>query len=235
MKGAGVALAVLFAAAAAGHPASSREQLDAEHARSQATAARIENEWPLVGPSAVTRYVRKLGERLSRTAGPAVFPWSFTVIRDRAPKAFAIGGGRIYVSDGTIGECQTEAELAAMLAHEMAHELAEHFRPDSASRQPNVVVGSIVQELDPAKELEADRLSIRILSAAGYDPHAALRMALRVQSQSYGALPHSDHRSRIKALTELLGVARTGGSIDSEEFQTLKRQYAVGQEERIGK
>jgi predicted Zn-dependent protease len=216
-----------------------------ERKRSQAIAARIEREWPLVDVGPVPAFIQQLGQRLARAAGSTSSPWRFTVMRDRSANAFAIGGGRIYISEGTILACHDEAELAAVVAHEMGHQLAGHFRlermPQAQDLRGNllallglagtdttdVAIGSLQQEIDPAKEREADRLSLRILVAAGYDPRASLRIAQRILGQPpEGRLRHLDNATRISALAQLLAEIPPGGRTDSQEFRRLQQQIA---------
>jgi predicted Zn-dependent protease len=196
-------------------------------------------EWPVAPAGPVTRFIRSVGERLARAAGPAPFPWRFTVIRNRAANAFSIGGGRIYVNEGTPFACDDEAELAAILSHEMGHELAGHFREASPTSPPTGwfdalfgppsaasttrTIGSVHQSLDPVREREADRISVEILERAGYDPHAALRIALRLAPAGRPA-----GAERLRALRELLRGVPTTGLRSSEEFRQLKREVPPG-------
>ena len=230
----------------ADRPAFPRDEIAEERQRARVAASRIELEWPLAPTGPVTRFIRALGVRLARAAGPSPFPWRFTVIRDRSANAFSIGAGRIYVNEGTPFVCRNEAELAAILAHEMGHELAGHFRSaghgDSGwpwldhlfgaprSRESDLAIGSIEQRVDPQKEREADRISISILARAGYDPHAALSVA---DLLSGGSGPHASHlggTERIRALEELLAAIPVGGRLDGEEFRHLRRETAPGTE-----
>lgn len=204
---------------------------DAEARRARATADRIEAEWPLAGSGPIATYIRKLGARLGDKAGPTPYPWRFVVVRDRAANAFAIGGGRIYVNEGVVTFCANEAEVAAILAHEMAHQQAGHFRDPGASTgrdeaNPKIDLGAVTQELDPAKEIEADRRALQILGAAGYDPHAALSLALRQQA-SVGAAAQLRDQGRIDALRAALAAVPAGGQVDSEAFRTLRDKLAA--------
>lgn len=204
---------------------------DAEARRARATAARIEAQWPLAGSGPVATYVRKLGAKLGAHAGPTPYAWRFVVVRNRAANAFAIGGGRIYVNDGVILGCANEAEVAAILAHEMGHQQAGHFRAAAASTgrdaaNPRVELGGVTQELDAAKEREADRIALRILADAGYDPRAALTLALRQEAHdASGAGPRDE--SRIASLrTELASLPATG-ELDSEAYRALRKRLAA--------
>jgi beta-barrel assembly-enhancing protease len=197
---------------------------DGEIARARATAATIEAEWPLRGADEMTAFVRDLGDRLARHDAAASQRWTFVVVRNHAANAFAVGDGRIYVTDGAIDACVTEAELAAMIAHEMGHQLANHFCAADASSGQRRRIGGVVQHIDPEKELEADRVAVQVLIAAGYDPRAALTLAIRVaQAQPVGARPDE---VRIQALRQLLESAPARGRTDSDEFRRLKRTDA---------
>lgn len=201
------------------------DDVEREAARARATAARIELEWPIAPAGPVTRFVRSLGSRLGRAADPSPFPWRFTVVRDRSANALSIGGGRIYVNEGTVFVCRNEAELAAILAHEMAHELAGHFRkpPRSGGRS---TIGSIRAVIDPEKEMEADRISVSILARAGYDPRAALSAAELLEGSRGG----DDGNERIAELSEIVAALPSDGRIDSAEFRRLRQDAGAGSE-----
>jgi len=218
--------------------------LTEEDERARVTAQTIAREWPVAPTGPVTRFVRAIGERLAHGAPPSPFPWSFTVIRNRAANAFSIGGGRIYVNEGTPFFCEDEAELAAILAHEMGHELAGHFRGAyandasggwlgavlGAQRSTGTArqIGSVHQQLDPAREREADRISIEILESAGYDPHAALRIAERLARTAPSSRPAAARR--LQALEKLLEGVPATGMRDTEAFRRLKQDTEPGTE-----
>lgn len=215
----------------ASHAGAASAADDAEARRARATASRIESTWPLAGPGPVATYVRALGDRLAEHAGASPYRWRFIVVRDRAANAFAIGAGRIYVNDGVILGCENEAEVAAILAHEMAHQQAGHFRSSAASTgrdeaNPRVELGAVTQELDPEKEREADRRALQILAAAGYDPHAALTLALRQQALHATGAQTFD-AARIEALRAALAAYPAGGKLDGDAYRTLRARLAA--------
>jgi len=205
---------------------------DGEARRARATANRIERDWPLLGSGPTASYVRKLGAALGAKAGPTPYPWRFVVVRDRSANAYAIGGGRIYVNEGVVAVCENEAEVAAILAHEMGHQLAGHFRDGGAAAANDgagerVELGGVTQHIDVAKEIEADRLALRILADAGYDPHAALTLALREDASAGGALQLRDPR-RLESLRAELATMPPGGRLDGEAFRVLKKKQVRG-------
>lgn len=222
--------AVLFACACA---AQAYGPCQSEQSRSRETARRIDREWPQ-RPSndELSRYIQSLGERLGRTSltGRSI-PWRFTVLRDRSPYAFSIGSGLIYIADGALGFARNESELAAILAHEIGHQLAGHFcEPDpprhgrydsSAVRRDQV--GTLVQVIDPRKELEADQYAVDILRDAGLDPRAMLEVAKRLPAHSGSGLGRPKNE-RVFALQNRLRHFRLLGSgvQDSYEFRRLR-------------
>jgi hypothetical protein len=76
------------------------------------------------------------------------------------------------------------------------------------------------QAIDPARELTADRLSLPILEAAGYDPQAALDIAQR------SACEGPDLRRRTDELAMLLRDVPRGGALDLDRraFDAARRQ-----------
>nr|MBS0019332.1 M48 family metallopeptidase [Gammaproteobacteria bacterium] len=217
------------------HGQSSLAYAPSESERSQLAAARIESEWAFLEPGRVVNYVRAVGRRLAQAAanlsGPPDYPWRFKVVRDRAVTAFAIGGGRIYVSDGALASCDNDAEFAALLAHEMGHQIEGHFRdipalPRRSDGRSHLPMGSLSLAVNPAHELAADAISIELLSAAGYAPHAALRVAHRALEQSEAQDPHRWNERRIAALERLLVAVSPRRSLPSPAFSAAKRSLA---------
>lgn len=212
-------------------PDGDRRMSEQQHA--MVTATTIEREWPLMAPGTVTGYAERLGKELAAAAravyGPPDFAWSFRVLRDHAITAFAVGGGRIYVSDGALRASKDESEFAAILAHEMGHQIAGHFSPRfrhdrRTAYSSHLPIGpSATMAVDPAMERQADRNSIRILSEAGMDPHGALRMARRVLPQLVARQREAWIR-RLWGLSELLQHVPRAHLASSEAFHEAKRQ-----------
>jgi beta-barrel assembly-enhancing protease len=206
----------------------------------QAMRQRIEREWPLRSSGdPLTRYLQRLAERLAQgIAGGNRFDWSVMVARNLAANAFSIGNGTMVVTEGVFSLADNESEIAAVLAHEMGHELSGHFCASASSGSDDWFgvfssrsvrrqgVGSLVQELDPAKEIQADRVGVAILRATGYEPGAMLNVARRLHVDGSAA---SAGESRILALEQILGGQPSAAPRDSAEFHTIKRMVAQQQ------
>jgi predicted Zn-dependent protease len=230
----GLALALaLGAASAGGLVVSSAEAAGCpgERERARRLAARLQEQWPLRSNDAVTALVEQVGRRVAQASPRLPYPWRFTVVRHRGANAFSIGEGRIYVHDGTVRLAQSESELAAVIAHEMAHQLRGHFCPttggETSTRGPQErqQVGEVYQRINPAREIEADETALEMLWIAGYDPHAALRMARRVRHQKNGSPGHY-LVDRIQVLQSLLAGVPSREVVDSPEFRRVKQELA---------
>jgi predicted Zn-dependent protease len=153
-------------------------------------------------------YLQQVGERLAAAAGDPRWRFSFQIVDQEEPNAFAIPGGGIYVSRGLLILTEREDELAGVLAHEIAHVTQRH----SARQQrksilpgllslPGRVVGGVVSEdlgalinapvdvvggawlsrYSRSQESEADRIGIRTAAQAGYDPTALADILVRLE------------------------------------------------------
>jgi predicted Zn-dependent protease len=80
----------------------------------------------LVDDAGLQRYVQGLGARLAADAERPHLPWSFNVIDDPTPNAFAFPGGYIFITRGLMGLMGNEAELVSVLGHEIGHVTARH-------------------------------------------------------------------------------------------------------------
>lgn len=80
-------------------------------------------------------------------------------------------GERVVISAGLVARCATDADLALVISHELAHNLLHHSDEPIATGDPQSMVmrllGSDAAGMT-AKEEDADRLAVRMASAA-YD------------------------------------------------------------------
>jgi predicted Zn-dependent protease len=153
--------------------------------------------------------VERVGEKLARESLAAKSPYkfSFHVLADpRTVNAFALPGGPIFITEGLLRHLETEAEVAAVLGHEIGHVIARHSSERLAKQQltqgllnalvlgsgdyttaqiGQVAGGMINMKYGRDDELESDRLGLRIMAEAGYDPRAMIRV-MEVLAQASG-------------------------------------------------
>lgn len=80
----------------------------------------------LVEDAALQQYVATIGQRMAASSERPNLPWSFGVVDDPTPNAFALPGGPIFLTRGMMNLMSTEAQLATVLGHEIAHVTARH-------------------------------------------------------------------------------------------------------------
>lgn len=71
-------------------------------------------------------YVHRIGVAMASQSERPNLPWTFRVVDDPTPNAFALPGGYIFVTRGLLSLMQSEAELATVLGHEIGHVTAKH-------------------------------------------------------------------------------------------------------------
>jgi len=140
-------------------------------------AEQVARQVGVLNEGTASEYVCQIGARLVRHAPPTSFSYSFAVLDDVAPNAFALPGGYIYLSRGLLALVNSEDELANVLAHEISHAVLRH----AAARQAmsdwlgpfslGFVRVAQLASYSREQENEADRGGQEIAAAAGYDPH----------------------------------------------------------------
>jgi predicted Zn-dependent protease len=137
-------------------------------------AKQVEAAIGLVEHAALRAYVQAVGARLARNAPGFRYDYEFEIADQGAPNAFALPGGRVYVSRGALALTASEDELANVLGHEIAHVASRH-----AAAQQQVAGGGLMQALQfqslaaYSRDLErsADRLGQGLAAVSGYDPN----------------------------------------------------------------
>lgn len=122
---------LLLTAACATNPVTGQRQLaliseaqELEIGRS--AAAEVQATLGLVDDAELQAYVQRIGAELARTSHRPALPWTFGVVDDPTPNAFALPGGYIFITRGLMSLMNSEAELASVLGHEIGHVTARH-------------------------------------------------------------------------------------------------------------
>ncbi len=105
-------------------------------------------------------------------------------------------GTYVKLTSGVAEYAADEGELAAVIAHEMAHNILGHqAKLDATGRgRANIL----------ATEIEADKLSIRLLAGAGFDPLVAARFWARFGKKTGAGIFATGTHLRTKARVTLL-------------------------------
>lgn len=200
--------------------------------------------------------------------GEPIDGYTFFVVHESQINAFAAPGGYIGMYTGLIAEAEREAQLAGVLAHEIAHVSQRHIARSIADQQQGapatlaqIVAGILIGTVNPqagqatimtgiagqaqrqlnftrAVEHEADRIGIRLLADAGYDPAGMAEFFEILMRQEMGAIdaapeylrthPLSSNRVA-EARSRARGLERDGMRADSLDFQIMRaRLRALG-------
>ena len=167
------------------------------------------------------------------------FQWEVSLIDEpRQVNAFCLPGGKIAVYTGILPVAKSEAGLAVVMGHEMAHATLRHGSErilqqqstntiltgvnfstmDMDYGQRRMIMGAlgagaqfgVLLPFSRDHESEADKVGLRYMAAAGYDPREAVPFWQRMGRASNGSQPpqfastHPSHETRIKRLKEEL-------------------------------
>lgn len=225
-------------------------------------------------PEAVA-YVNLLGETLVRKGiSFSPFKFRFYITKDKTFNAFSVPGGYIFLNTGLFDFLESEDELAGIMAHEMSHNLARHVakRIESIKRmqiattaatlaaiflgggEVGQIVGITGTALAQTKllaysrmdEEEADRMGFEILTKAGFNPEAMVRIFQKLSRESPFSIELNyrylfthplppERMNYLQNLSEKFIPYRKGDtyalSNDSVYFKRLKKRILAYEEE----
>jgi len=180
--------------------------IEKEIALGKQAAEEVSRQSKLVQDPIITEFVNRTGQNLVRNSD-AKLPFTFRVVEDEVPNAFALPGGFIFVNTGLLKLASEEDELAGAMAHEIAHVAARHMTCQMTKQQLvgiGATAGSILLggglagiaarqgmgtaaqvgflKLSRGAETEADYLGTQYMYAAGYDPNGAISIFEKMES-----------------------------------------------------
>jgi predicted Zn-dependent protease len=156
--------------------------------------------------------------------------WEVELFEHPAANAFAMPGGKIGVFTGIFEVAEDQDALAAVLGHEVAHVIGRHALKRARKQLRNqLLVGvaagaigggrgtanalSLGAELglglpyDRKQEAEADTVGLELMSKAGFDPRASIRLWKNMADKNRAAPPQflSTHPSNDARLDGMIG------------------------------
>ena len=184
--------------------------------------------------AAQNQRVRTVGGRIVAAANlNNRMTWEYAVFQDDTPNAFTLPNGKIGVTTGLLNLVENDDQLAAVIGHEVGHVVARH----AAERYSQTALTStglqvaqgvagdygqavgalggvgaqlgVLLPFSRTHELEADRLGVDYMAAAGYDPREALDLWRIMAQQRQGSTPefastHPSDQTRIAQLEQYL-------------------------------
>ena len=170
-------------------------------AMSQQAWSELKRSTPVSGDRAVADRLTRIGQSVAKAAGADDLDWEFVVFDSPEINAFVLPGGKVGFFQGLIDLAQADAEIAAVMGHEVGHVVARHAAERMSQQMAAqlgvqamtlLLAGEFGQHADEvagvlgmglvygvilpysrSHELEADRLGVRLMAEAGFDPRGA--------------------------------------------------------------
>lgn len=202
----------------------------------------------------VQQYVTAIGNRLLAQLPPELkrdLPWEFQTLDSGVINAFALPGGKTFITRALMERMDSEAALAGVIGHEIGHVIAEHIGEQMArARNMQIGLGVIGAASDSqwvgvlggaggklyllkfgrGQELEADRLGMEYMVKAGYDP-AGLMTVMNVLKKAGGGggkmemlSTHPDPDRRLEQAKELIGTTYSHTQ-NNADYKLGKAEY----------
>jgi predicted Zn-dependent protease len=175
----------------------------------------IERALPVYRNPAYQSRLIRVGTRLTYVADRKDVDYTFHIIDKDELNAFATFGGYIYIYKGAMDKAADDDELAAILAHEIGHVSARHLAKaveksrafglwfglldyfvlrkqkhrEDIYRVADIGYDLIQRGYTRQDEFEADRLSVRYMHRAGFDPLGAIRVLNKLKKEDVSRFP----------------------------------------------
>jgi predicted Zn-dependent protease len=179
---------------------SEADAITVEHEVGQDLAREIRRQLGLDRDPQIEQMLNEIGHCLAACVANKSRRFSFESVEGAEPNAFALPGGFVFVTKSLVELCgRNQNELAFILGHEMGHVIRGHAMNRiisnsaiaAASRAAPIrgvlsgwlrKVGVQFLESTYSQELEseADKLGVRLVAAAGYDPQAGVQLLSRL-------------------------------------------------------
>lgn len=186
--------------------------------------------------------LRRVGQRIAAAANKPDYKWEFTLIQGKEVNAFALPGGKVVFWEGMMPVAQDDNGVAVVMGHEVAHALARHGAERMTQTMGAQALGELlslgVGKVNPGlqedflkvyglgatvgvllpwgrtQESEADRIGLRLMAKAGYDPGSAIAFWERMSKVAGDKPPeflstHPSDATRINQIKEWLPEARS--------------------------
>ncbi len=165
-------------------------------------------------PSAnVRNYVTEMGNKLVNVCERPDLPWEFTIVDSSVLNAFALPGGKVFLSRGLAEKLTNEAQLAGVIGHEIGHVTAQHIGQqmtramiiqgigvglavagDQTDNQTLKVLGVgataggtvYMLKFGRDQESQADELGVRYMTKVGYNPMGQVQVMQVLKEASGG-------------------------------------------------
>lgn len=160
----------------------------------------VENQYgKIISNTSDAKMVEELGKNVARWAYNTDYNFTFKLIDNDEPNAFAFSDGSVYVLKGLFKTTESENEIAFVIAHEIAHIILKHNEKQINYKEKLNLKNndSRLREFSREQEYEADKYGILYSIHAGYSPLSSVNWFNRMTSLGYEYPPlyvdYTDH------------------------------------------
>jgi predicted Zn-dependent protease len=204
-----------------------------------------------------------IAQQIKRVADPQYFhPFTFILVHETSPNAFAVPGGNVYVTDSLMKFVQNREELAGVLCHETSHDVHHdvlHLYQKSQRASTAYTIGDIlaniatggrysrtidtvasgafqIQTLRYSRDVEAaaDFKGAQTCAQAGSNPWGMVWLFKRFETLNTSAMPNflSDHPSDEARIAALQQEFRNDPATFGRFASTMAYATPLGQNPR---
>jgi hypothetical protein len=162
-----------------------------EIAQAKEIDKQIVEQYNIISDPLLNGWVNDVGQTLWTEVARKDVPYNVKILDAQDINAFTIGGGYIYVNEGTVDFVQSDDELAGVIGHETGHNERRHTVTLPAKAQAldllfgiasmfspfiyqfgSLIEAGIIAKQERSDELQADQYGLMLMTRAGYDPDA---------------------------------------------------------------
>lgn len=168
----------------------------------------VEKEFDIINDPKLNEKINTIGDKLVSVCDRKDIHYRFSILKDKKNKetinAFTIPGGYIYIFKDLIDKTASDDEIAGVLAHEIGHTAARHvvkrlqagiglsaiqilmgvtgaIKDSRSAALSNLAMVELMTAYSRDDELLADRLAIKYMRKAGYNPNGMVIFLEKLQ------------------------------------------------------
>ena len=165
-------------------------------------ASKIEKEYDIIGDADVNERVEGILDRIVRVCDRKNLKYFIKVLEGEDINAISLPGGYIYIFKGLYDSVDNDDQLAGVIAHEVGHITAKHsikrlqnvygalmlqllaaHSAGEVSGGVNLAINSLFVTYAQDDEFLADKLSVRYMKKAGYDPKEMVAFLNKIKKE----------------------------------------------------
>lgn len=205
-------------------------------------AAQVEEKFKPSNDIALQNKIASIGDRIVSVCDRKELHYYFKVLDEKEVNAFSLPGGYVYINMGLIKETENDDEIAAVIAHEVGHIVAQHAakrmqgalgydflmalavfgaRDATFAKGAQFALGQVFLSYSRDDELLSDKLSVKYITAAGYNPAAVITFLEKLRNLEIKKPPKEINYWRTHPyISDRIRIAREAiyGRIEFEDY-----------------